>query len=158
MYHRQPLVLRLFLVIAVFLSAAATHASAWTIKVRDSGPVASSADGRMELAAAHPRREGIWGTLTLPIKEAQVEALRAHRYDKYFAIIPVLVDIDGFQRQANAKINEPGRKVAVEIDFTSWDDIKRGNTILITLPDGKTYKQSLSGSREALRSLEKSAF
>lgn len=135
-----------------------SDASAWSLTMRENVTVAASQNGRMALAAANPRREGIWGTLTLPISPKQVEPLRAHRYDKYFAIVPVLIDIDGFQRQANAKVNESAHSIAVEIDLTSWDDIKRGKTIVVTLPDGKIYKESLTGSRDALRGLEKASF
>lgn len=146
------------LAVVLLVAANVEDVTAWTLTTRDNVAVAASQNGRMALAAATPRREGIWGTLTLPISPKQVEPLRAHRYDKYFAIIPVLIDIDGFQRQANAKVNESDHRIAVEIDLTSWDDIKRGKTIVVTLPDGKSYKESLTGSRDALRGLEKASF
>ncbi len=154
----HPMTLSQSVVALLLLTGMLPDALAWSLTVRENVTVAASRSGRMELAAATPRREGIWGTLTLPITDKQVEPLRAHRYDKYFAIVPVLIDIDGFQRQANAKVNETGRSIAVEIDLTSWDDIKRGKSIVITLPDGKAYKESLSGSRDALRGLEKASF
>lgn len=148
------------ILVLTFLLATLTapaHAASWRLSTEGDAPVAISPISNMILKMRKPK-EGIWGKLYINLNNEQVEALKEYRLDKYFAFISVGVEIDGYVRNTNAKVVEMKKFVRIDIDQRMWNDLKKGSRLIIYLPDGSTYKETLRGSSKALRALEKHVF
>ena len=133
------------------------NAASWRISEQDGEPIAITPRHNMMLKLIKPNN-GIWGKLYVSLSDEQVTALKNFRLDKYFAFISVGVEVDGYTRDTNAKVEEAQKFVRIDIDRRMWEGIKKGNKFNVYLPDGSTYKETLIGSSNALKKLEKHIF
>lgn len=145
------------LMTATFMYSPAASAASWNVSDQDGTPVAITPKHNMILKMIKPK-DGIWGKLYVSLSDEQVENLRKYRLDKYFAFISVGVEVDGYTRDTNAKVEETQKFVRIDIDQRMWEGIKKGNKFNVYLPDGSTYKETLRGSSKALRRLEQHTF
>ena len=145
------------LMAAMLLHSPAASAASWEISDQDGTPVAITPKHNMILKMIKPR-DGIWGKLYVSLTDDQVEALKNYRLDKYFSFISVGVEVDGYTRDSNAKVEESKNFVRIDIDQRLWEGIKKGSKFNVYLPDGSTYKETLRGSSKALRRLEQHTF
>lgn len=153
----KPFLLLLVMITGTMLYIPPAHATSWRTSVQDGVPIAITPRQGMILKMIKPSND-LWGKLYISLTDEQVTALRKHRLDKYFAFISVGLEVDGYTRNTNAKVEETEKFVRIDIDQRMWEGIKRGTKFNVYLPDGSTYKETLRGSSKALRQMEKHTF
>ena len=129
----------------------------WQVSIEDGKGIAVTPKHRLMLKMQMPKN-GLWGKLYVNLNDDQITALKKHRLDKYFSFISVGLEIDGYTRDANAKVEEEAKFVRIDIDQRMWEGLKKGNKLKVMLPDGSTYSERLRGSAKALRKLEQLTF
>lgn len=151
--------LRGFILGALFwgILTGSAQAASWSISQKDGSAIAITPNHQMMLKMQKPR-DGIWGKLYINLSQDQVNALKQYRLDKYFAFISVGIEVDGYTRDANAKVVESQNFVRIEIDQRMWESLKKGSKFVVTLPDGSTFKETLRGSSRAIQTLEREIF
>ncbi|MCG8314011.1 MAG: hypothetical protein MI976_12420 [Pseudomonadales bacterium] len=162
-FNRLPITRLLLGFIAILLSVfslcqTSLAASAqWKVSIEDGKGIAITPKHHLMLKMQRPKN-GIWGQLYVNLDDEQITALKSHRLDKYFSFISVGLEIDGYTRDANAKVEEEAKFVRIDIDQRLWEGLKKGNQLKVLLPDGTTYTEKLRGSAKALRKLEQLTF
>ncbi len=127
--------------------------NAWQVSTTDGSSVAISPTQNMIIKMRKPS-SGLWGMLYVSIDDTQIKNLQKHRLDQYFSFISVGLDVDGYTRNANAKIVKSQNFLRIDIDQRMWDGFKKGDELTVMLPEGSTYKETLRGSSSALKKLE----
>src|SRR5690606_18805236 len=108
-----------------------------------------------ELRLAATPNEGTWGHLVIPIQAEQLEELNKHRKDKLFPYISVAVEVDKYFRTAQGHILSDKLVIKTDLDVRQWEGLKKGQKLVVRLPDRTEYRETLRGSAAALRNLEK---
>ena len=146
-----------FIFLALFFSLNVHAGNSWRISTIEQSSVAITPKHGMILKMRKPNK-GLWGKLYINVDNQQIENLQKHRLDKYFSFISVGLEVDGYTRNANAKVVETKGFVRIDIDQRMWEGFKKGSKLIVYLPDGSEYTETLRGSSKALRHLEKSFF
>ncbi len=128
----------------------------WTLRNSDGVNVAITPSYQLEVRIMPRPNETVWGKIEIPIKEEQLPELHKHRKSPNFPFIDVGIEIDRYYRTAQGRIYDDRLMVSVELDLRQWEAMKKGNRLLISLPDGTEMKESLRGSLKVLRQAETS--
>lgn len=147
----RSLIVSLLLILAIPAWAAPEWSTRW-----DNGDLlAVTPSHNLQLRlAAHPN-ESTWGTMEIPIRAEQLEALNKHRKDKLFPYIDVAVEVDKYYRTAQGHILQSRLIIKTDLDVRQWEGLKKGSRLSVRLPDGTEFKETLRGSGAALRAVEK---
>jgi hypothetical protein len=137
----------------VFSTSALANAS-WTGSTRDGKTLARSPEQGWLISKRTPPTDGIWGVLYMSMPIAAIDALKKHRVVATFNFVHVLVEIDDFQRQLTARLNEEKEIVTVELDLRTWEAIKLGKRLRLKFPDGTVLEDSLRGSGAVMQVME----
>ncbi len=133
----------------------AQAAGQWTNHLNNGDLVAVTPAYSLELRLAKTPNEATWGHLVIPIKAEQLDALNKHRKDKLFPYIDVAVEVDKYYRTAQGHILTDELYIKTDLDVRQWEGLKKGNRLVVRLPDGTEYRETLRGSGAALRKVEK---
>lgn len=117
--------------------------------------IAVTPQHRFHIYLAERPMEAVWGKLDIPISEELLPELHKHRKSPNFPFINVAVEVDSYYRVMQGRIYDDDLKVEVDLDLRQWDGLKKGNRLKIGLPDGTEYEESLKGSGNALRNIER---
>lgn len=148
LYYLMPLML--------LLSSTLTHAAdRWVNQTINSTLVAITPAHQLQVFMVERPTETIWAKINIPVNEDQLPELHKHRKSPNFPFIEVGVDVDGYYRTAQGHIHDEQNLITVEIDQRHWDGLKKGNKLILSLPDGTELGESLRGSGAVLRSIER---
>ena len=127
----------------------------WTTRLDNDVRVAVTPTNQLLLGLARAPNEGTWGYLIIPIKAEQLEVLNKYRTDPLFPYIAVAVSVDKYYRNAQGHILANKLLVKADLDVRQWEGLKKGKRLVVSLPDGSEYKETLKGSNAALAEVEK---
>lgn len=145
----------LLMTVLLALIPAAWADSAWSTRWDNGDLVAVTPAHGLEIRlAAHPN-QSTWGTLQIPFKAEQLDELNKHRKDKLFPYIDVAVEVDKYFRTAQGHILKDQLIIKTDLDVRQWEGLKKGNRLVVRLPDGTEFKEPLRGSGKALGAVEK---
>ncbi len=148
---------RSLLFLMLLVASPLTQASSWKIEPPLENLAARSPNNTILLKMQKPK-EGIWGFFYVPTTIEQTEALKKHRIDKYFSYINGIIEIDGYQHLAIAKVDEHNLFIRIQIEKDAWEHLKEGKSLILRLPDGTELKDTLKGSHKVLSRLETKVF
>ncbi|MBA56228.1 MAG: hypothetical protein CMK89_17390 [Pseudomonadales bacterium] len=143
------------LVVLLVCSAMAQASGSWTNQTIDGKMVAVTPNFKLQVYQIDRPNESVWGKIIVPINADQLPELHKRRKSPNFPFIDVGVEVDKYYRTAQGHIHDDQNLVSVEIDRRHWDGLKKGNHLIIRLPDGTELKESLRGSGAALRAIER---
>lgn len=156
-YQMPHLKLLSLLVLLITFSTSVSAANSWQLRSVDGQNIAVTPTHNMYLKMIKPNK-GLWGRLYINMSAEKVKGLNKYRLDKYFPFITVGIEVDGYTRNTNARLDESNGFVRLDIDGRMWEGLKKGKKFIIYLPDGNNYEETLRGSSKALRQLEKRFF
>ena len=145
----------LAVMLMVFLVSPVFAASQWITRWDNGDLVAVTPGYQLQLRLAKSPNESTWGQLVIPIKAEQLDALNKHRKDKLFPYIDVAVEVDKYYRSAQGHILSDELIIKTDLDVRQWEGLKKGNRLVVRLPDGTEFRETLRGSGAALRKVEK---
>lgn len=145
----------LIAVVLLLASATAIAASGWINRVENGTMMAITPNHQLILRMDLKPNQSTWGELLIPLQPEQVAELNRHRKDKLFPYIEVAIEVDRYYRTAQGHIFGNELYVKTTLDVRQWEGLKKGKRLIVRLPDGSEYKESLSGSGKALREVER---
>ena len=145
----------LVFVLAMLSGWPALAAEQWTNRWDEGDLLAITPTYHLELRLKQTPNESEWGQLDIPIKAEQLDALNKHRKDPLFPYISVDVEVDKYYRTAQGHIMTDELIVKTDLDVRQWEGLKKGHHLIVRLPDGTEFKETLRGSGAALRKVEK---
>lgn len=149
MYLRSLIASLLLLVCLPSLAA-----GEWLTRWDEGDLVAVTPANKLELRLAAMPNENTWGHLIIPIRAEQLDELNKHRKDKLFPYITVAVEVDKYYRNAQGHILSDELIIKTDLDVRQWEGLKKGKRLVVRLPDGSEFKETLRGSGAALRKVE----
>ena len=126
----------------------------WVLRKNNGGYIAVTPIHRLKIQMVERPNESVWGQLDIPVKPSQLPELHKHRKSPHFPFIDVAIEVDRYYRTAQGHIHDDELVITVELDLRQWEGLKKGNRLIIGLPDGTTIKESLKGSLYVLRKAE----
>lgn len=135
-------------------SSSGFGADKWTLKTVNGVNIAVTPKYALEVQMLERPQEAIWGKLEIPVTEEQLPELHKHRKSPNFPFINVGIEVDRYYRTALGHIHDDRLMVTVDVDLRQWEGMKKGNLLIISLPDGTEMKESLKGSLKVLRQAE----
>lgn len=149
------MLLRSLIASLLLLLALPSLAAEWRNRTQDGERVAVTPAHGLELRLAATPNQNTWGHLLIPIQAEQLEELNKHRKDKLFPYIDVAVEVDKYYRTAQGHILTDQLIIKTDLDVRQWEGLKKGNRLIVRLPDRTEYRETLRGSANALRNIEK---
>ncbi|PCJ45748.1 MAG: hypothetical protein COA99_04195 [Moraxellaceae bacterium] len=140
--------------INITLAAPTQAAPRWQTGTMDGKIVAISPSKKVTLKIIKPKNS-IWGYFIIPLTPDHTKALEKHRINPHYSFVPTYIRIDKIERRSTGKVNQYQNYISIELDGRQWDDLKKGATLSIELPDGTQYNESLRGSMKVIRRIEK---
>ena len=144
----------LITLLVLAFSTSSFGADKWTLKHVNGVNIAVTPMYNLEVQMLDRPQEAIWGKLEIPITPEQLPELHKHRKSPNFPFINVGIEVDRYYRTAQGHIHDDRLRVTVEVDLRQWEGMKKGNHLIISLPDGTEMKESLRGSLKVLREAE----
>ena len=145
----------LIAILFVLTTPLAMAAGQWSTHWDHGDLMAIAPDHHLSLRLSHKSDQAVWGYLTVPITADQLASLNKYRTDPLFPFIRVTVAVDDDNRTAQAKIDQDSMVVQAELDVQHWEELKKGRHLQIRFPDGSHVDESLQGSGNAIRALER---
>lgn len=145
----------LLMTVLLALAPSAWAETAWSTRWDNGDLIAVTPVHALEIRlAAHPN-QSTWGTLQIPFKAEQLDELNKYRKDKLFPYIDVAVEVDKYFRTAQGHILKDKLIIKTDLDVRQWEGLKKGNRLVVRLPDGTEFNEPLRGSGKALGDVEK---
>lgn len=150
--HNLYFLMPLMLLISSALTQAADR---WVSQTINGDLLAITPAYQLQVYMVERPTETIWAKINIPVNEDQLPELHKHRKSPNFPFVDVGVDVDGYYRTAQGHIHDEQKLITVEIDQRHWDGLKKGNKLILSLPDGTKLEEPLRGSGAVLRSIER---
>ncbi len=145
----------LLIALSIFLSTLAQASDRWETRTFNDQPTAVTPHQQLQVYMPKKFNQYRWGILVIPIQEEQLPALHKHRKSPNFPFIDVGLDVDGYYVTAQGHIHDEDHLLTVELTQQQWDGLKKGSKLIVELPDGTSYSETLRGSSAALKQLER---
>ena len=140
--------------IMMTLSSSVVAQESWILQKQKGTNIAITPKHQLQIRMMERPNEAVWGRLDIPVKAAQLPELHKHRKTPHFPFVDVAIEVDRYYRTAQGHIHDDDLMVTVELDLRQWEGLKKGNHLIIGLPDGSQLKESLKGSLGVLRKAE----
>lgn len=145
------------LVISVLLNTPTQASGKWQQGIMGGKAVAIAPSKQVTLQIIKPK-DGIWGHFIIPLTPEHTEKLKKHRINPHYSFIPTYITIDKIERRSTGKVNQYQHYISIDVDRRQWNGLKKGKSLQIELPDGTVYKETLRGSFNVMKKVERGLY